>query len=79
MFIVEYVYVPLWGNAYVTSDVCGELEVTEYGEREMQLELSHLAFDLNGKTVKFKSLIVIPKQRITIRPLTGRRNVTGDT
>lgn len=69
MFILDYVYVPLWGKAYVASDVCESFIAVEYSDKEMRLELTHSAYDMNRQEVKFQSFVVIPKQRVTVREL----------
>ena len=77
MFLIEYVYVPLWGNAYVTTDICDSFVAVEYNDKEMRLELTHSAFDLNKQRVNFNSFIVIPKQRVTVKPLTEEEMSPG--
>lgn len=77
MFIIEYVYQPLWGNAYVTSDICDSLVSVEYSEKEMRLELTHSAYNLEQKRVNFNSFIVIPKQRVTVRNLSPEEMSPG--
>ena len=69
MFIIEYVYIPLSGKAYCTSDVCDSFDVNEISDREMILELNHSAWDNNRKRVRFPSSVTIPKQKISVRTL----------
>lgn len=71
MFKVEYVYVPLFGNAYVAADICDSLIVEEFGENQMRLELTHSAKNLERETVKFNSFVIIPKQRIGVSKYEG--------
>lgn len=65
MFSVEYVYVPIFGRAYVTMDYCSALDVCE-NENEMTLVLTHKAKNDEGKLVSFKSNIVIPRQKVSV-------------
>lgn len=66
MFSVEYLYIPLVGKAYISMDYCVALDVCENGS-QMTLVLTHKAKDLNGKEVSFKSNIVIPRQKISVK------------
>lgn len=65
MWMIDYVYVPLSGNAYITSDICDSFQVVEVNDREMRLELTHTAKNMQGNNVKFHSSIIIPKQKLT--------------
>jgi hypothetical protein len=65
MFIVDYVYVPLSGKAYVASDICDSLEVEENGDH-MKLEFVHSAKNIDREIVKFTSFVIIPRQRIRV-------------
>ena len=71
MFMVEYVYIPLTGKSYVTADICDSFEVVELNDREMRLEFSNSAFDMNRNRIKFKSTVIIPKQRIGVTKYEG--------
>jgi len=69
MFIIDYVYVPLWGKAYVASDVCDSLVIVEYSSTEMRLELTHSAYNLSREKTKFQSFVIIPKQKVSVRKM----------
>lgn len=71
MFILDYVYVPLTGSAYVTSDICDSFLAEEFDDKQMRLQLTHSAKNLEGQTVKFSSFIIVPKQRIGVQKYEG--------
>lgn len=71
MFMLDYVYIPLTGSAYVTSDMCDSFVIEEFDDRQVRMELTHSAKNLQGQTVKFSSFIIIPKQRIGVSKYEG--------
>lgn len=71
MFILDYVYVPLTGSAYVTSDICDSVVIEEFDDNQVRMELTHSAKNLEGQTVKFNSFVIVPKQRIGVQKYEG--------
>ena len=72
--MIEYVYVPLSGNAYITTDICDSFEVVKMNDREIRLELRHSAKNTQGNDVKFHSNIIIPVQKLTPTKLSADLN-----
>lgn len=67
MFIIDYVYVPLFGTPYVAVDICDSFTIEPLNEKESRIELTHSAKNNNGELIKFNSFIIIPKQKISVQ------------
>ena len=65
MFKIEYVYVPLSGNAYVTMDICDSFDVVQLNDREMRVDFHSSAYNLRNERIHITSYVIIPLQKLT--------------
>ena len=65
MFKIEYVYVPLSSNAYVTMDICDSFDVVQLNEREMRIDFHSSAYNLQNERIRITSHVIIPIQKLT--------------
>ena len=65
MFKIEYVYVPLSGNAYVTMDICDSFDITKLNDREMRIDFHSSAYNLQNERIRITSYVIIPIQKLT--------------
>ena len=65
MFKIEYVYVPLSGNAYVAMDICDSFDITKLNDREMRIDFHSSAYNLQNERIRITSHVIIPIQKLT--------------
>lgn len=68
MFQIDYLYIPLTGPAYISSDVCNSFDAFVIGN-SMKMIFHHKVKSPDGRIVKFSSEVTTIAQKITIKEI----------
>lgn len=65
MFYVNYVYMPMSGKPYISSDMGVAVDI-ETVDDEVSIVFHHRAKDMNEEVVNFTSRVIVPPQKILV-------------